>query len=174
MSLYKTKSKNIHLYKHFFEFDDSADIKFKELAKKLAVTTNKLRGMIRPAVRNFTIYIALRRLGYEDNIIPPWFQRPPKPIATIIEQEIATSKCSSSPDQTHTAKNAEPLSAQPPQRSETSSLYVGTPRETGQRSAPLSAPSARAILGLCTSGSPMEKKILSRRIFKCAISPPLS
>ena len=137
MSLFKTKSKNIHLYKHFFQYEKPADINFKELAKELVEKPNKLRALIRPALKNFTIYVALRRQGYTDSEIPSWFLRPSKPITDIIELEIAATKRSSTPLRSETAQTAEIPSAQRP---DTTPKYVGVPRETANRSAVLSGP----------------------------------
>ena len=169
MSLYKTKSKNIHLYKEFFLYDAPANIPFRELGKKLGKTPNALRGMIRSAKRNFTIYLAYRRMGYPDNKIPSWFKRPPKHIAEIVELEITAIQRSSTPDRSQTAES---LSAQRPQRHETPPKAADIPRETAQPSAALSAPSVRAIPDPRTAISPMEKNIRFLQTIKHAITPP--
>ena len=74
-----TKSKNLDFYPYFFNYDDPSDIPFIKLAKKLKIHPNRLRGMIRPARQNSTIYTALRKMGYGDHQIPPWFARPDEP-----------------------------------------------------------------------------------------------
>lgn len=73
-----TKSTNLWLYPEFFPYHDPADIPFDEIASKYPdVTANQLRGMMRPAKKNETIFIALvDQLGFDPEVIPYWFARP--------------------------------------------------------------------------------------------------
>jgi len=74
-----TKSRHLDKYPYFIKYDDPSDIPFDRLAKQLSVHPNLLRGMIRSARSNSTIYVALRKIGYKDHQIPKWFARPVKP-----------------------------------------------------------------------------------------------
>jgi len=63
MSPRVTKSRHLDKYPYFLDFDDPEDIPFDRLAEKLGVHLNLLRGMIRSARNNSTIYLALRKQG---------------------------------------------------------------------------------------------------------------
>ena len=75
MSRRVTKSKHIDKYCCFFKYDEPGDIPFDKLARKFNVHPNLLRGLIRSARHNSTIYNALRNKGYSDHEIPRWFAR---------------------------------------------------------------------------------------------------
>ncbi len=81
MSPRVTKSKHLDKYPCFFDYDDPKDIPFDLLAEKFDVDPNLLRGMMRSAKLNGTIYAALRQMGFDDHQIPGWFARPEKPSA---------------------------------------------------------------------------------------------
>ena len=73
-----SKSKNIDYYPYFLNFDDPSDIPFKHLGSQLGIHPNRLRGMMRSAKHNSTIYTSIRKKGYEESQIPSWFKRPEK------------------------------------------------------------------------------------------------
>lgn len=79
MSPRATKSRHLDKYIYFLSYDGPGDIPFDGLAKQLGVHPNLLRGMIRNARSNSTIYLALRKMGYQDQQIPKWFARPDEP-----------------------------------------------------------------------------------------------
>lgn len=79
MSPRETKSKHLDKYPYFLNYNDPSEIPYKRLAEQLNVHPNLLRGMIRSARSNSTIYTALRKMGYQDHQIPPWFARPDEP-----------------------------------------------------------------------------------------------
>ena len=76
-----TKSRHLDKYPYFLNYNDPNDIPYNQLAKRLNVHPNLLRGMIRSARSNSTIYAALRKMGYIDSQIPPWFSHPNEPLA---------------------------------------------------------------------------------------------
>lgn len=138
MSQFTTKSKNLHIYKHFFKYDNPSDIPFEELGKKLGKKPNALRALLRSAKNDYRIYIAYRRMGYQDSDIPLWFQRPPKKIADFLELDNPPTQRSSATQRPKTAENASTLSAPTSQRPESTPNCVIVSRETDERSASLS------------------------------------
>jgi hypothetical protein len=72
----KTKSENLHLYPLFFPYEDPGEIPYDEIAWQEKIHPNQLRGMIRSARNNSTIYEAYIELGWRDKQIPWWFARP--------------------------------------------------------------------------------------------------
>lgn len=104
-----TKSKNLELYVEFLAYNEPADIPFNEIAAKYSnVTANQLRGMIRSAKHNESIYIALiDRLGYDPEDIPFWFKRPKR--ITIKKrkrqvQQVTVAKPAASQQPIHTTQ----------------------------------------------------------------------
>jgi len=75
-----TKSRNLDVYPYFMNYDDPHNIPYERIAENLGRTPNSLRGMIRSAHHNSTIYLALRKQGYEDHQFPEWFALPEKPL----------------------------------------------------------------------------------------------
>jgi hypothetical protein len=71
-----TKSENLHLYPLFIPYEDPGEIPYDDIAWERGIHPNKLRGMIRAARNNSTIYEALIELGWRDEQIPWWFARP--------------------------------------------------------------------------------------------------
>ena len=59
-----SKSRHLDKYPYFLNYDDPSDIPFDRLAEQLGVHPNLLRGMIRSARSNGTIFAALRKMGY--------------------------------------------------------------------------------------------------------------
>jgi hypothetical protein len=80
MSLRFTKSRNLDVYPYFLGYDDPRDIPYERIAEIVGKTPNSIRAMIRSARHNSTIYLALRKKGYEDHQFPEWFARPDKPL----------------------------------------------------------------------------------------------
>jgi hypothetical protein len=74
-----TKSKNLDLYPHFFEYKEASSIDFHQLGEDLDVEPNRLRGMMRAIKHDSTIYLSLQQAGYADEEIPHYFKRPEKP-----------------------------------------------------------------------------------------------
>jgi hypothetical protein len=79
MSPRVSKSKNLDKYPYFLRYDRPNDIPFKKIANKLGTHPNLLRGMMRSARSNSTIYTALIKKGYKDHQIPGWFARQDEP-----------------------------------------------------------------------------------------------
>ncbi len=133
MSPKASKSKNLHLYPYFLNYDDPSDIPFDKLAKKLSVSPNRLQGMMRSAYYNSTIYSALRLQGYGDHHIPWWFVRPGEPLvyrrAASAEPRVSAEKRS----------GAEEATAPP--MGDTMPLYMARER-SAERSSVLSMRSA--------------------------------
>jgi len=91
MSSTITKSKNLDVYPYFMNYDDPRDIPYERIAEKLGRAPNSLRGMIRSARHNSTIYLALRKQGYRDKDFPDWFARPYKPLEYRRVETVGTS-----------------------------------------------------------------------------------
>ena len=133
MSPKATKSRNLDYYHHFLKYDDPSDIPFAELAEELDIHPNRLRGMIRPARRNSTIYAALNKRGHSDNQIPAWFARPDEPLVY--------RKAASAGPRVSAAKRSDAEASSLPHVGDTVHTYVAQ-EKSAQRSSALSARSA--------------------------------
>ncbi len=134
-----TKSKNLEIYPYFLNHNDPKSIPYKEIAEQRQVHPNRIRGMVRAAKHNPTIYAALRMRGYTDSQIPQWFGRPPPQIMDKIQALSQSPERSTPQTRSTTAQNrssAEPLSAK---RTPQAPLAYDNPGQTQRRSVPLSS-----------------------------------
>ena len=69
-----SKSKYLHVYLYFIEFQDSSDIPFLEIARLTNADPHAVRALMRPATQNESIADALIELGVEPEDLPPWMK----------------------------------------------------------------------------------------------------
>ena len=69
-----SKSKYLHVYLYFIEFQDSSDIPFLEIARLTNEDPTAVRALMRSATHNESIADALIELGVEPEDLPPWIK----------------------------------------------------------------------------------------------------
>ena len=129
-----SKSTNLDIYPYFFKYDDPSEIPYVRLAKKLDLSPNKLRGMIRPARHNSTIYSSLLKMGYKDHQIPGWFARPDK---RLVYRRAAPAGPQVSAGERSSAESSDPITGYSlPTRDVVQEGSAERPSELSMRSAP--------------------------------------
>jgi hypothetical protein len=128
-----SKSRNLDFYPLFFRYDDPGDIDFNALGRRHGVEPNRLRGMMRSARHNATIYQEMKRRGYGDRQIPSWFARP----ETVVRRGAPAGRTVSAEKRSSALTSAGPAS-----RPDTPHIEGIVQGETAERPSALSQRSA--------------------------------